>query len=61
MAAPLAPECPQTRLGTSRSPPAGPHEQARLRLRMTSEAPGQPGPSLKHGIQTRMYLTGAGR
>jgi hypothetical protein len=27
---------------------------------MTSEVLGQPGPSLEHGIQTRMYLTGAG-
>ena len=58
MAAALAPERPQTGLGQAAAPPAGPHEQARLCLRMTGEAPGQPGPSLEHGIQTHTYLTG---
>jgi hypothetical protein len=38
--------------------PAGPREQERLCLRLTGEAPGQPGPNLEHVIQTRRYLTG---
>ena len=53
MAIGLVPSCPETGLGTGRGPLRRPHEQARLCLRMTGEAPGQPGPSLEHVIQTR--------
>ena len=54
----LVPSCPETGLGQAAAPPAGPHEQPRLCLRLTGEALAQPGPSLEHVIQTRMYLTG---
>ena len=50
----LVPSCPETGLGQAAAPPAGPHEQPRLCLRLTGEALGQPGPSLEHVIQTRM-------
>jgi hypothetical protein len=50
----LVPRCPETGLGTSRSPSGGPHEQPQLCLRLTGEALGQPGPSLEHVLQTRM-------
>jgi hypothetical protein len=59
MAIGLAPSCPETGLGQAAAPSGGPHEQLRLCLWMTSEALGQPGPSLERVIQTRMYLTGA--
>jgi hypothetical protein len=48
------PSCPETGLGTSRGPPAGPHEQPRRRLQLAGQALGQPGPSLEHVIQTRV-------
>jgi hypothetical protein len=60
MATGLVPSCLETGLGQAAAPPAGPHGKLRLRLWMTSQALGQPGPSLEHVIQTRMYLTGAG-
>ena len=50
----LVPSCPETGLGTSRSPVRRPHEHPRLCLRLTGEALGQPGPGLEHVIQTRM-------
>jgi hypothetical protein len=55
----LVPNCPETGLGQAAAPPAGPHGQPRLCLPLTGEALGQPGPSLEHVIQTRMYLPGA--
>ena len=54
------PSCPETAWDRPQPPPASPHEQLRLCLRLTGEALGQPGPSLEHVIQTRMSLTGAG-
>ncbi len=44
----LVPSCPETGLGTGRSPPAGPHEQPRLCPRLTGEAPGShPGDAIR--------------
>jgi len=52
-------QLPEDRPGDKpQPPPAGPHEQPRLCLRLTGEALGQPGPNLEHVIQTRMQLTG---
>jgi hypothetical protein len=45
-------QLPGDRPGDRPQPPAGPHEQARPSWRRPGEAPGQPGPSLEHDIQT---------
>lgn len=60
MAIDLAPSCPQTGAGQAAALSSGPHEQARPRLRMTGDAPGQPVPNREHVIRGRTYPTGAG-
>ena len=53
----LVPSCLEAGLGTGRGP-SGARMNRPAVLRLTGEAPGQPGPSLEHVIQTRRYLTG---